>query len=121
MGSHFRPGGAAPHGITGVGVGQNGRGGTRVSPGAPRQLAIELLGKVEQDWVGGRGAPSRSQRSWQMFDYDKGLSRLKRYASTALLMIGMLTVMFAGANYAARFFLPARSFPNDVFAALDWP
>jgi len=56
-----------------------------------------------------------------MFDFGKGLSRLKRYASTALLMIGALAIMFAGANFAARFFLPARSVANDVFAALDWP
>ena len=44
-----------------------------------------------------------------MFDFGKGRSRLKRYASTSLLMIGALAIMFVGANFAARLFLPARS------------
>ena len=58
-----------------------------------------------------------------MLRFDEVAPRLGRLARTGLVMIGVLAIMFAGANFAASFFLRTPSLPNDVFAAaaMDWP
>ena len=56
-----------------------------------------------------------------MLGSGEAASQLGRLVRSVVLMIGILAIMFAGANYIARFFLPAPRLPNDVFAAVDWP
>jgi hypothetical protein len=56
-----------------------------------------------------------------MLRFDRYASRLGDLARSAVLMVGAVAILFAGANLAARYLLPAPSFPNDVFAAVDWP
>ena len=56
-----------------------------------------------------------------MLGFDEAATQLGRVARSVVLMIGIAAILFAGANFAAKLFLPTPSRPKDVFAAVDWP
>ena len=56
-----------------------------------------------------------------MLGIDEAATQLGRVARSVVLMIGVVAILFAGANFVAKLLLPTPRLPNDVFAAVDWP
>ena len=56
-----------------------------------------------------------------MLGFDEAATQLGRVARSVVLMIGVVAILFAGANFVAKLFLPTPSRPKDVLAAVDWP